>query len=65
MGTTSLAVSAYCPLCGSSVTSVSAGGRVLAEDLHPIALGGGDARGYTLCDGCGVLADLPTTLTLN
>jgi hypothetical protein len=57
------AVQARCPLCGALVLSVSQSGRVLAADLHPIALGGGG--GYTLCDDCGVLADLPRDFTLN
>lgn len=64
MGTSFVAVGTHCPLCDTSVTSVSRGGRVLVEDIHPIALGEG-GRGYTLCDECGVLADLPNNLTLN
>jgi len=65
MGTSLVAVNACCPLCGSSVLSVSAAGRVLSEDLHPIALSRDRGRGYMLCDDCGILADLPTDLTLN
>jgi hypothetical protein len=44
---------------------VSRAGRVLSDDLHPIALGLENGSGYTLCEDCGVLADLPTDLTLN
>ena len=59
------AVQARCPLCGSPVLSVSRSGRVVSEDLHPIQLGPELGRGYTLCDNCSVLANLPTHLTLN
>jgi hypothetical protein len=65
MGTTIAAVQALCPLCGSPVLSVGRSGRVFSEDLHPIQLGPEFGRGYTLCDDCGVLADLPTNLTVN
>jgi len=64
MGTPFAAVQARCPLCGSPVLSVGRGGRVETEDWHPVLLGA-FGRGYTLCDDCGVLADLPTNLTLN
>ena len=63
-----VAVDSRCPLCGESVLSVSRAGHVLSDDLHPIALfakRGGGMQGYTLCDDCGVLADLPAELTLN
>ena len=38
-----------------------------AQELHPVPLyrRGGAGEGYTLCDECGVLADLPADLTLN
>ncbi len=65
MGTTIASVQALCPLCGSPVLSLGRSGRVLAEDLHRIQLGTESGRGYTLCDDCGVLANLPTDLTLN
>ena len=66
MGTTiANAVDARCPLCGSLVLSVARSGRVVAFDLRAIPLGDDFGRGYTLCDDCGVLADLPTGLTLN
>lgn len=65
MGISLVEVNACCPLCGSQVLSVSRAGRVLSDDLHPIAISGDRARGYTLCDDCGVLADLPADLTLN
>ena len=65
MGTTIAAVQALCPLCGSPVLSVGRSGRVFAEDLRPIQLGPELGRGYTLCDDCGVLANLPTDLTRN
>jgi hypothetical protein len=63
-----VAVDSRCPLCGESVLSVSSAGLVLSDDLHPIALfskRGGGMQGYALCDDCGVLADLPSELTLN
>ena len=61
------AVDARCPLCGESILSVDRGGRVTSEDLHPVALSrrGGSGEGYMLCDDCGMLADLPTDLTIN
>jgi hypothetical protein len=65
MGASFAAVQAQCPLCGSPVLSVSPGGRVISEDVHPIQLGSAFGRGYSLCDDCGVLADLPPDLTLN
>jgi hypothetical protein len=65
MGTTVATIQAQCPLCGAPVLSVSRGGRVISEDLHPIQLGSTIGRGYTLCDDCGVLARLPAGLTLN
>ena len=65
MGTSFAAIQACCPLCGSPVLSIGRSGRVLDEDVHPIQLGDEPGRGYTLCDDCGILADLPTDLTLN
>jgi hypothetical protein len=47
------------------VLAVAPGGRVVSEDLHPILLDPDHGRGYMLCDGCGVLADIPTDLTFN
>lgn len=58
-------IEARCPLCGSTVLSVGYQGRVIVSDLHPIQLGPDTGRGYTLCDDCAVLANLPIDLTLN
>ena len=60
-------VDARCPLCGESILSIGRGGHVTAEDLHPIPLyrRGGSGEGYMLCDDCGVLAELPSDITLN
>lgn len=55
---------ARCPLCGSPVLSL-ARGRIVSIDLRAVPIGGEFGRGYTLCDDCGVLADLPSGLTLN
>jgi len=62
-----VAVDARCPLCGDSILSVGRGGRVMAEDLHPVPLyrSGRAGEGYMLCDDCGVLAELPLDITLN
>ena len=62
-----VAVDARCPLCGALVLSVGRGGRVTAEDLHPLPLyrRGGAVEGYMVCDQCAVLAALPAGLTLN
>jgi hypothetical protein len=65
MGTSIASLQAHCPLCGTPVLSIGRGGRVTSEDLHPILLGPEIGRGYTLCDDCGILADLPKDLTLN
>jgi len=65
MSTNLAAVQAHCPLCGTSVLAIAPGGRVVSEDLHPILLDPDQGRGYMLCDGCGVLADIPTDLTFN
>jgi hypothetical protein len=62
---TSLAVHALCPLCGSPVLSFGWSGHSLSEDVHFVQVGPEAGRGYTLCDSCGLLADLPTDLTLN
>lgn len=59
------AVEARCPLCGSAVLSVARNGRIVALEMRAIRLGDEVGRGYTLCDDCGVLADLPAGLTLN
>ncbi len=58
-------VGARCPLCGSPVLSLGAGGQVIVLDARAIQLGSDLGRGYTLCDDCGLLADLPVSSTLN
>ncbi len=65
MGTSFASVQALCPLCGSPVLSIGRTGRVLDDDVHPIQLGRELGRGYTLCDDCGILTDLPSNLTRN
>jgi hypothetical protein len=65
MGTSIAALQAQCPLCGTPVLSVSRGGRVTSEDLRPIQIGRDHTRGYTLCDDCSILANLPPDLTRN
>jgi hypothetical protein len=62
MATTMPVLRARCPLCGSPAGEDDA--RAL-DDLHAIAVGPGLGRGFTLCDACGILADLPADLTLN
>ena len=56
---------ARCPLCGSPVLSVGPHGLVSGEDFHAIPIGPEQSWGYTVCDDCAVLANLPTHLTLN
>ena len=58
---------AHCPLCGESILSVTASGRIVSDDSHPIPLyaHGRAGEGYMLCDGCGFLAQLNVRLTLN
>ena len=68
MATTSVvAMDARCPLCGSPILSFGLGGRVVAEDLHPLPLHrrGDTGEGYMVCDDCGVLAEMSAELTLN
>ena len=65
MSTDIVAIQARCPLCGAPVLSIGRGGHVVEGALHPVPLGEDVTRGYMLCDGCGVLADLPANLTLN
>ena len=67
MAAPTLAVDAHCPLCGTSILSVSRGGHVLREDLHPVPLHRTRrvGEGYMLCDDCGMLADLPLDSILN
>jgi hypothetical protein len=62
-----IALEARCPLCGESILSIGRGGRVEAEDLHPVPLYKmrHAGEGYMLCDECGVLAELPADITLN
>lgn len=65
MATSLAALHTRCPLCGSPVLSFGRSGLVEHEGLHPIQLGPDFGRSYTLCDDCGILADLPADLTLN
>jgi hypothetical protein len=67
MASSVVGMDALCPLCGAAILSIGLGGRVLAEDLHPVRMHkrGGGGEGYMLCDDCGVLAELPTNITLN
>ncbi len=66
MASFALAVDARCPLCGTSILAVGRSGRVVSEDLRPIPLHGTRAgEAYMVCDDCGVLAELPSNLTLN
>jgi hypothetical protein len=60
-------VDARCPLCGESILSINRGGHVETADLHPVPLyrRRGTGEGYMLCDDCGVLAELPSDITLN
>ena len=61
------AVHARCPLCGTSILSVSTGGKVSAEDLRavPIYNTRGVGEGFMVCDDCGLLTSLPPDITLN
>ena len=67
MAAFTLAVDAKCPLCSTSILTVTRGGLVLADDLHPVPLRRSNrpGEGYMLCDDCGMLADLPLNSTLN
>jgi hypothetical protein len=65
MATIVPALRAHCPLCGSPVLSVSRNGRAFEDAIHPIRMALDLGLGYTLCDACGMLADMPSDLTLN
>ncbi len=59
---------ARCTLCGASLLSVGRSGRVTAtSDLHaiPVFRRGGAGEGISLCDDCGMLAELQSGLTIN
>jgi hypothetical protein len=60
-------VDARCPLCGATVLSVGRSGRITAYELHAVPLYRNRPAGeaFMVCEDCGVLADLPTDLTLN
>jgi hypothetical protein len=59
-------VDARCPLCSAPILSIGNGGKVLAEDLHPIPLyNKSRAEGYMVCEECGMLAQLSPDITLN
>jgi hypothetical protein len=60
-------VHAQCPLCGTSILSVSRGGRVDSEDLRAVPLYNtrGSGEGFMVCDDCGLLTSLPSDITLN
>lgn len=67
MAAFALAVDARCPICGAPILSVGLTGRVLAQDLHLVPLRPHERAGqaYTVCDDCGMLAEMSTELTLN
>ena len=60
-------VQAQCPLCDASILTVGRGGQVEADDLYaaPLHRRGRFCEGFTLCDECGMLADLPPGVTVN
>jgi hypothetical protein len=62
-----IALESCCPLCGTSILSISQAGRVEAEDFHPVPLFRTRRPGeaYLVCDECALLAGLPGGLTLN
>jgi hypothetical protein len=62
----SVGAGACCPICGERVFTVGAEGQVEAADVHPIPLYRRDTgEGYSVCDDCGFLAQLPEGLTIN
>jgi hypothetical protein len=60
-------VNASCPLCGEAILTIQPSGVIEFEDLHPVRLSSNTrpGEGYMLCDGCCLLAALPTGLTMN
>ena len=68
MAAFALAVDARCPVCGASILSVGATGRVVSQDLHLVPLRAHEKRtgqAYTVCDDCGLLAEMSPHITLN
>jgi len=68
MAAFALAVDARCPVCGAPILSVGSTGRVLAQDLHLVPLRAHEKRAgqaYTVCDDCGMLAEMSPDITLN
>jgi hypothetical protein len=67
MAAFALAIDPRCPLCRTSIVTVSRGGHLMSEDLHPVPLRHSNrpGEGYILCDDCGMLADLPFNSTKN
>jgi hypothetical protein len=58
---------ANCPLCGESILTVNSRGHIVSEDMHPVPLytHKRNGEGYMVCDGCGFLAQLSWTATVN
>jgi hypothetical protein len=68
MAAFALAVDARCPVCDAPILSVGTTGRVLAQDLHLVPLRAHEKRSgqaYTVCDDCGLLAEMSPDITLN
>ena len=61
-----MAMDARCPLCGDSILSIGATGRVVSAEVHPIPLlkRGLSGEGFLVCDSCAFLAQFPVD-TLN
>ena len=60
-------VETQCPLCDGPMLTVGRGGQVDADEPYAVPLHrrGRFGEGFTLCDECGMLADLPPDVTLN
>ena len=62
-----LALDSLCPLCGGAMLSIGPGGKVETHDVHPVRLFRvrGLSEGYTICEECNMLTQLPADITLN
>lgn len=56
-----------CPLCGSPILTLGAGGRVTWAEARVVPIGAQRAgvSGYLVCEDCGLLAELPAPARLN
>jgi hypothetical protein len=60
-----VAVDARCALCGTAIDAEGTGVHNAHAVLISLYKHGGSPEGYLLCQECGLLAGLPSTISLN